>query len=198
MRLLTLLSFIAALQLATLSTVSKPEEIPGFFLKIQRNVPRLGRRSDPSLFSIPPNKRFTYYVSLFTMFKSQNFNFITFQGEEGFSPWFRDIIKPTNIMKRRLRPATSDAFEYNMIQPIDSVTLIELLQHNALSPPSVKFVHWRDFDLALQRDSELYSKLISLGKFPDLELKENLKFNKFKGNGNLGLYQEIDNDLYEN
>lgn len=103
-------------------------------------------------------------------------------------------------MKRRLRPATSDVFEYNMVQPIDSVTLIELLRHDALPSQSVKFVHWKDFDLALQRDAELYSKVISLGRSPDLELRENLKFNKYKGvsNDNFGMYQGVDNDLYEN
>lgn len=99
-------------------------------------------------------------------------------------------------MKRRLRPATSDVFEYNMVQPIDSVTLIELLRHDALPPQSVKFVHWKDFDLALQRDPELYSKVISLGRSPDVDLKQNLKFNQYKSNENFAMYQGVDNELY--
>lgn len=101
-------------------------------------------------------------------------------------------------MKRRLRPATSDVFEYNMVQPIDSVTLIELLRHDALPPQSVRFVHWKDFDLALQKDPELYEKVISLGRSPDVDLKENLNFNQHRGvgNHNFGMYQGVDNELY--
>lgn len=60
MKLLTLLAFFSVLQIAILS---KPDESPGFFLKVTKNIPRIGRRSDPGLISIPPSKRFNYYVS---------------------------------------------------------------------------------------------------------------------------------------
>lgn len=117
-----------------------------------------------------------------------------FKGNHGLNKWFIDLIKPLKTSKRRLRPVTSDAFEYNMVQPVDSVTLIELLRHDALPPQSVRFVHWKDFDVALQRDSDLYSKVISLGRAPDVDLRANLNLNKYREN--FGVNQDVDNDLY--
>lgn len=63
----------------------------------------------------------------------------------------------------------------NLVQPINGETLIELLDKDAISGDNVKFIHWRDFDVALQVDRDLYEKVISLGRRPDQRLKQRLQ-----------------------
>lgn len=65
-------------------------------------------------------------------------------------------------------------------------------------------MHWKDFDRALQVDTELYTKIIHLGRDPDQRLKQDLSFNSYipifgsddaKSNDFM-LYNKDDRDLY--
>lgn len=69
--------------------------------------------------------------------------------------------------------------ELSMVQPVNSNTLIELLDKDAIPSDNVKFVHWKDFDRALQLDGELYAKVISLGRRPDQRLKQDLSIGTY-------------------
>lgn len=83
-----------------------------------------------------------------------------------------------------LNPAEAAAAaerEYSLVQPVTSNTLIELLNKNAIAADNIKFVHWKDFDRALQTDPELYGKLISLGRKPDQRLKADLNIDLTSG-----------------
>lgn len=64
--------------------------------------------------------------------------------------------------------------DLSVVQPVDSNTLKQLIDKHAIPRESVKFVHWKDFDRALQFDSELYGKVSSLGRRPDQSLKEDI------------------------
>lgn len=64
--------------------------------------------------------------------------------------------------------------ELAVVQPVNSNTLLELLEKDAIANENIKFVHWKDFDLALQLDGDLYDKVSSLGRRPDQSLKQDL------------------------
>lgn len=63
----------------------------------------------------------------------------------------------------------------NLVQPINGGALLELLDKDAISGEAVKFIPWRDFDVALQLDEDLYEKVISLGRSPDRRLRQHLQ-----------------------
>lgn len=109
--------------------------------------------------------------------------------------------------KRRLpsKGATGSVeHELTVVQPVNSNTLLELLDRNAIPSEHVKFVHWKDFDRALQADMELYTKVIHLGRDPDQRLKQDLSFSSYipifgsdDGKGNdFMMYNKDDRDLY--
>uniref|UniRef100_A0A0A1XQD1 ATP-dependent helicase/nuclease subunit A n=1 Tax=Zeugodacus cucurbitae TaxID=28588 RepID=A0A0A1XQD1_ZEUCU len=156
-----LLTFGVLLLLTTLANQCQGNESPGFFLKITKNVPRLGRRSD------------SYYL--------KNMKAIPRIGRR--ADGVLDVTFP--LSKRMLlNPADAAAAaerEYSLVQPVTSNTLIELLNKNAIAADNIKFVHWKDFDRALQTDTELYGKLISLGRKPDQRLKDDLNIDMTSG-----------------
>ncbi|XP_017149752.1 uncharacterized protein LOC108160332 [Drosophila miranda] len=164
MRSLTVLGVILVLVLVA---TSQADDSPGFFLKITKNVPRLGKRSESfgmkNLKTIPRigrSEQQTAVTPLLTWL------------------WDVDVSQPS---KRRL--ATGEAAgqerELTVVQPVNANTLMELLDNNAIPSEHVKFVHWKDFDRALQSDTDLYAKVIQLGRRPDHRLKEDLNFNSY-------------------
>ncbi|XP_014095761.2 uncharacterized protein ETH [Bactrocera oleae] len=158
-----LLTFGVLLLLTTLANHCQGNESPGFFLKITKNVPRLGRRSD------------SYFL--------KNMKTIPRIGRRGYGD-LDDTLLPSLAKRMLLNPAEAAAAaerEYSLVQPVTSNTLIELLNKNAIAADNIKFVHWKDFDRALQTDPELYGKLISLGRKPDQRLKADLNIDLTSG-----------------
>ncbi|XP_017124321.1 uncharacterized protein LOC108144172 [Drosophila elegans] len=152
--------------LVALVAISQADDSPGFFLKITKNVPRLGKRGEN-----------------FVMKNLKTIPRIGRSGQTSVTPllaWLWDL--DTSPSKRRL-PSGGDAVakeqELNVVQPVNSNTLLELLDNNAIPSEQVKFVHWRDFDRALQADADLYAKVIQLGRRPDQHLKQSLSFGSF-------------------
>lgn len=95
--------------------------------------------------------------------------------------------------------------ELNVVQPVNSNTLLELIDRNAIPSEQVKFVHWKDFDRALQADVELYAKLMHLGRNPDQRLKQDISMGSYipifesgnEHNDDFMLYSNKDDrDLY--
>ncbi|XP_016974358.1 uncharacterized protein LOC108041084 [Drosophila rhopaloa] len=162
MRFLTVLAFSL---LVALVAISQADDSPGFFLKITKNVPRLGKRGES-----------------FAMKNLKTIPRIGRSEQTSVTPllaWLWDL--DTTPSKRRLPSGDSKAQEQelNVVQPVNSNTLLELLDNNAIPSEQVKFVHWRDFDRALQADSDLYAKVIQLGRRPDQHLKQSLSFGSF-------------------
>ncbi|KAH8285639.1 hypothetical protein KR054_011890 [Drosophila jambulina] len=162
MRSLTLL---AASLLVSVVAISQADDSPGFFLKITKNVPRLGKRGES-----------------FAMKNLKTIPRIGRSDQSSVTPlmaWLWDLdVSPS---KRRLPSGDSAGKEQelNVVQPVNSNTLIELLDNNAIPSEQVKFVHWKDFDRALQADSELYGKVIQLGRRPDHHLKQTLSLGSY-------------------
>ncbi|TDG47703.1 hypothetical protein AWZ03_005847 [Drosophila navojoa] len=184
----------AVLLLAELWIAGYADESPGFFLKITKNVPRLGKRGEAFLMknmkTIPRIGRSNPEASITPLLA-----------------WLWNIDADPQFSKRRL-PSTggtgSVEHELSVVQPVNSNTLFELLDRNAIPSEHVKFVHWKDFDRALQADVELYTKIIHLGRDPDQRLKQDLSFNSYipifgaddaKSNDFM-LYNKNDRDLY--
>ncbi|ALC41913.1 ETH [Drosophila busckii] len=156
------------LLVALLLAMSQADESPGFFLKITKNVPRLGKRSDnflmKNLKTIPRIGRSDPQASVTPLLS-----------------WLWSMEQP-QLSKRRLPgnvPAANAERELNVVQPVNSNTLLELLDRNAIPSEHVKFVHWKDFDRALQADVDLYAKISHLGRTPDERLKQDLNFSSF-------------------
>nr|XP_016928306.1 uncharacterized protein LOC108008910 [Drosophila suzukii] len=159
------LTVLAVSLLVALVAVSQGDDSPGFFLKITKNVPRLGKRGES-----------------FTMKNLKTIPRIGRSDQSSVTPllaWLWDL--DTSPSKRRLPNGESLAKEQelNVVQPVNSNTLLELLDNNAIPSEQVKFVHWKDFDRALQADVDLYSKVIQLGRRPDQHLKQSLSFGSF-------------------
>uniref|UniRef100_A0A1I8NQJ7 Uncharacterized protein n=1 Tax=Stomoxys calcitrans TaxID=35570 RepID=A0A1I8NQJ7_STOCA len=151
------------------STSCKADDSPGFFLKITKNVPRLGRRSDKE-FVQGFWKNFKAIPRIGRSVENQ-------QDVDPLANWLQTQ-SPKILSKRVLlnphlsRLATEN--ELSVVQPVNSNTLRELLNKNAIPRDNVKFVHWKDFDRALQLDMELYGKVSSLGLKPDQLLKQDI------------------------
>lgn len=60
---------------------------------------------------------------------------------------------------------------YRKVQPFDSNFLIDIISNENINTDDFKFVSWKDFDIALESDTELYAKLESLAK-TERELSE--------------------------
>ncbi|EDW01612.1 GH21534 [Drosophila grimshawi] len=194
----TILLF-AVLLLAELWCPGQADESPGFFLKITKNVPRLGKRSEgfpmKNMKTIPRIGRSDPKQASVTSLLAWLWNMDM------------DLTQP-QLSKRRLGNNNGVANverELNVVQPVNSNTLLELLNRNAIPSEHVKFVHWKDFDRALQADAELYAKVIHLGRDPDQRLKHDLSFSSYvpifgsdvDGQGNdFMLYNKDDRDLY--
>ncbi|XP_073811685.1 uncharacterized protein [Musca autumnalis] len=151
------------------------EDSPGFFLKITKNVPRLGRRADKTF----EHGLWGNYKSVPRMGRSVSsdteFNAI--------SNWLQQGVSTKSVSKRvLLSPHLSllaSENELSVVQPVNSNTLRELLNKNAIPRDNVKFVHWKDFDRALQLDAELYGKVSSLGLKPDQLLKQDISVGNY-------------------
>ncbi|XP_017044949.1 uncharacterized protein LOC108090674 [Drosophila ficusphila] len=159
------LAFLAVPLLVALVSLGQADDSPGFFLKITKNVPRLGKRGEN-----------------FAMKNLKTIPRIGRSEQASVTPlmaWLWDL--DTTPIKRRLPSGDSQPKEQelNVVQPVNSNTLRELLDNNAIPSEQVKFVHWRDFDRALQADPDLYGKVIQLGRRPDQHLKQTLSFGSF-------------------
>ncbi|KAH8327066.1 hypothetical protein KR074_001538 [Drosophila pseudoananassae] len=160
------LTLYALLILLPLVAIVRADDSPGFFLKITKNVPRLGKRGES-----------------FAMKNLKTIPRIGRSEQSGVTPlmaWLWDI--DVSPIKRRLKSGEESSGkeqELNVVQPVNSNTLIELLDNNAIPSEQVKFVHWRDFDRALQTDLDLYAKVIQLGRRPDHRLKQSLNLGSF-------------------
>ena len=75
-------------------------------------------------------------------------------------------------MASKRNPSGTVIKSYNNIQPFDSFNLYEMINNDKGSGNnlnSLKFVSWKDFDIALEQDNVLYKKLIELSHDKDLE-----------------------------
>lgn len=53
---------------------------------------------------------------------------------------------------------------YNNLQPFDTKFLLDMFASEHIDPEDFKFISWKDFDIALEGDEQLFKKLKELAK----------------------------------
>ncbi|XP_075167779.1 uncharacterized protein LOC142239925 [Haematobia irritans] len=145
------------------------DESTGFFVKVTKNVPRLGRRTDKDF----ARGYFRNYKVIPRIGRS------VISDNQYLNNWLQTP-SPSSSMRNLNKRKSSSLSEYsmekelNVVQPVNTNTLMELITSHAIPNDNVKFVHWKDFDKALQLDNELYVKVSSLGRVPDQQLKNDI------------------------
>ncbi|XP_061402297.1 uncharacterized protein LOC133338128 [Musca vetustissima] len=147
-------------------TACNANDSPGFFVKIAKNVPRLGRRSD-KLFTFLKN-----YKAIPRIGRSS-------EGETTTTSFTNWLDTQFHMKMEKRIPHNSIDKDLTLVQPVNTVTLKELIDTHAIVGENVRFIHWKDFDRALQSDSELFGKISSIGRKPDQHLKEDLTKEQF-------------------
>ncbi|XP_037044937.1 uncharacterized protein LOC119080633 [Bradysia coprophila] len=123
-------------------------DTPGFFLKVSKNIPRIGRRSsDFDNFFLKSSKNVPRI--------GRRDQFV----EDSHSPEVRAQQWYDQIMTSSKRAAG-----YNNVQPFDSKFLLDIFAREHIDPEDFRFVSWQDFDIALESDEQLFKKLIELAK----------------------------------
>lgn len=153
-----MLAICLLLNIGVLVAATSSEEAdainPGFYLKVAKNVPRLGRRSDTLLVPDPSHN------------------------DERMPSWFERIVTAS---KRNQFGAKGT---YNKVLPFDPNLMFDLATstknaHGGVNGEDLKFVSWRDFDIALESDTDLFEKLTQLAKSEaDLDMKQ-IEFQQF-------------------
>lgn len=120
------------------TSADEDEANPGFYLKVAKNVPRLGRRSGNSL--VPDAT----------------------SNDERLPNWFERIVTTS----KRDQHGSRGAAAYRKVMPFDPNLLLDLASStgDGHGADDLKFVSWRDFDIALESDTELFAKLAQLAK----------------------------------
>lgn len=76
--------------------------------------------------------------------------------------WYDRMMTPA---KRRLSSIDLGGPKpYRTVQPFDSNFLFDIVANDNVDRDNFKFVSWQDFDVALESDTELFEKLVSLAK----------------------------------
>lgn len=138
------------------------DDSPGFFLKVSKNVPRIGRRSGSEFEnfflkqskSVPRIGRRGYVDSS--------------NPEETVGSWYQRYVQPG----KRMSELDTENFirNYNLVQPFDiKVVLQSILSNDEKQQSKLKFVSWDDFDQALQSDTQLFVKLSSIARDKEIE-----------------------------
>ncbi|XP_059612633.1 uncharacterized protein LOC132259105 [Phlebotomus argentipes] len=131
------------------------DENPGFFLKITKNVPRIGRRSLPVTSEV------------------DNFFFKGLKNVPRMGRRNDLIMDEVEAVAKRASPGKN----YNNVQPFDLRLLFDILSDEI---SDLKFVSWKDFDEALEADTVLFEKLAQVAKERGSpEWKDHMRTNNF-------------------
>ncbi|XP_021698718.1 uncharacterized protein LOC5572299 [Aedes aegypti] len=158
------------LLLVALVTLAVADETPGFFIKLSKSVPRIGRRGDFENFFLKQSKsvpRIGRRSGLFTEHSPAQDN----------SNWFERFMRPA---KRPIStPQTENGKLYSKVRPLDLHHIIDILSDDLFFGSDLKFISWDVLDEALEEDPELMGKLSALARDKEVhQLKQLLTENK--------------------
>lgn len=80
--------------------------------------------------------------------------------------WYDRMMNPSKRAAAGVANKSPDAAgaSYRTVQPFDSNFLFDIVVNENMNSDDFKFVSWKDFDIALESDRELYGKLVSLAR----------------------------------
>ncbi|XP_058067350.1 uncharacterized protein LOC131216788 [Anopheles bellator] len=138
-------------------------ESPGFFIKLSKSVPRIGRRGDLENFFLKQSKSVPrigrraggYYLPR---------EGATPEPEGSASNWFERYMKTV----KRVAPEEAGK-SYKKIRPLDLNHIIDILSDDLFFGSDLKFISWEVLDEALEEDPELLQKLGSLARDKEVQ-----------------------------
>uniref|UniRef100_A0A182NJQ1 Ecdysis-triggering hormone n=1 Tax=Anopheles dirus TaxID=7168 RepID=A0A182NJQ1_9DIPT len=139
-------------------------ESPGFFIKLSKSVPRIGRRGDLENFFLKQSKSVPRIGR-----RAGGFHMEASVPEENGSSWFE------RYMKLAKRPAAGSPVlddmgkSYKKIRPLDLNHIIDILSDDLFFGSDLKFISWEVLDEALEEDPELLQKLGSLARDKEVQ-----------------------------
>ncbi|XP_062550598.1 uncharacterized protein LOC134215415 [Armigeres subalbatus] len=147
------------------------DETPGFFIKLSKSVPRIGRRGDFENFFLKQSKsvpRIGRRGGFFTQHPTP---------QNTANNWF------ARFMRSSKNPLDNVPLEngklYNKVRPLDLHHIIDILSDDLFFGSDLKFISWDVLDQALEEDPELMGKLSALARDKEVhQLKQLLTENK--------------------
>ncbi|XP_053676019.1 uncharacterized protein LOC128726247 [Anopheles nili] len=140
-------------------------ESPGFFIKLSKSVPRIGRRGDLENFFLKQSKSVPRIGR-----RAGGYHMETSPSEENSgASWFE------RYMKTSKRPSAGSigpddmGKSYKKIRPLDLNHIIDILSDDLFFGSDLKFISWEVLDEALEEDPELLQKLGSLARDKEVQ-----------------------------
>uniref|UniRef100_A0A8W7PGD7 Ecdysis-triggering hormone n=1 Tax=Anopheles coluzzii TaxID=1518534 RepID=A0A8W7PGD7_ANOCL len=141
-------------------------ESPGFFIKLSKSVPRIGRRGDLENFFLKQSKSVPRIGR-----RAGGFHMAAAAPQEAHgSSWFE------RYMKTAKRPNGGGSLvpddlgkSYKKIRPLDLNHIIDILSDDLFFGSDLKFISWEVLDEALEEDPELLQKLASLARDKEVQ-----------------------------
>ncbi|XP_055534655.1 uncharacterized protein LOC129724074 [Wyeomyia smithii] len=161
MRLLLLLTVVYAASAA---------ETPGFFIKLSKSVPRIGRRGDFENFFLKQSK------SVPRIGRRSGF---MASSQDTSSNWFDRLLRPSKRPLTDNTEPTENSRTYSKVRPLDLHHIIDILSDDLFFGSDLKFISWDVLDKALEEDPDLMAKLSALARDKEVhQLKQLLSTDK--------------------
>ncbi|XP_038119504.1 uncharacterized protein LOC6036413 [Culex quinquefasciatus] len=160
------------LVLLLLVYVTAADETPGFFIKLSKSVPRIGRRGDFENFFLKQSK------SVPRIGRRGGFLTEPANPSENANNWFERLMRPSKRLVENGQPAENGKI-YSKVRPLDLHHIIDILSDDLFFGSDLKFISWDVLDKALEEDPDLMAKLGSLARDKEVhQLKQLLSENK--------------------
>ncbi|XP_053664347.1 uncharacterized protein LOC128713511 [Anopheles marshallii] len=139
-------------------------ESPGFFIKLSKSVPRIGRRGDLENFFLKQSKSVPRIGR-----RAGGFHMEASTPDENGSSWFERYIKTSKRPTAGSLVPDDVGKSYKKIRPLDLNHIIDILSDDLFFGSDLKFISWEVLDEALEEDPELLQKLGSLARDKEVQ-----------------------------
>ncbi|XP_062537136.1 uncharacterized protein LOC134205661 [Armigeres subalbatus] len=142
----------------------------GFFIKLSKTVPRVGKRGDLENFFLKQSKTVPRIGRRGGSFTEHSVP------QDSSESWFERIMRSSKHPLGNAR--TENGKHYNKIRPLDLHHIIDILSDDLFFGSDLKFISWDVLDQALEEDPELMDKLSALARDDEVhQLKQLLTEN---------------------
>ncbi|XP_050075612.1 uncharacterized protein LOC126563047 [Anopheles maculipalpis] len=139
-------------------------ESPGFFIKLSKSVPRIGRRGDLENFFLKQSKSVPRIGR-----RAGGFRMEASTPEENGASWFERYMKTSKRPTQGSLIPDDMGKSYKKLRPLDLNHIIDILSDDLFFGSDLKFISWEVLDEALEEDPELLQKLASLARDKEVQ-----------------------------